>query len=376
MTAPPSPPRFSCDIFCRVVDNFGDIGVCWRLARQLASEFAVSTRLIVDDLESFNAIAPELEPHRTSQTLHRVEVIAWNSAHLLAASDCVIEAFACEIPRRYLSAMARRTPTPVWINLEYLSAEEWVEAHHLMPSPHPRLPLVKTFFFPGFTAKTGGLLRTRNAPNPVFEARLAAPNDPRGTPVLGLGATRADHIYFLGYPNQALPALLDAMGERACLFAAGPLAEAAAAHTRYAATRLRTHAFVAQEDFDDLLRQQDICFVRGEDSFVRVQLLGKPFIWQIYPQADDTHLGKLNAFLARYGAGLTRAAEQAMRGLWLSWNREDSAGIGAAWREFVAHLPEICDHAEKWAVHLAQQPDLATNLVNFVVTARAKTAKI
>ncbi|MBY0444112.1 MAG: elongation factor P maturation arginine rhamnosyltransferase EarP, partial [Burkholderiales bacterium] len=36
------------DIFCRVIDNYGDIGVCWRLARQLSFEHGFAVRLMVD----------------------------------------------------------------------------------------------------------------------------------------------------------------------------------------------------------------------------------------------------------------------------------------------------------------------------------------
>ena len=47
---------------------------------------------------------------------------------------------------------------PVWINLEYLSAEAWIESCHGLPSQRPD-GLVKHFYFPGFTPATGGLLR-------------------------------------------------------------------------------------------------------------------------------------------------------------------------------------------------------------------------
>ena len=49
----PARPSLSWDIFCTVVDNYGDIGVCWRLARQLAAEHGFAVRLWVDDLASF-----------------------------------------------------------------------------------------------------------------------------------------------------------------------------------------------------------------------------------------------------------------------------------------------------------------------------------
>ena len=38
----------SWDVFCRVVDNYGDAAVCWRLARQLADEHGARVRLWID----------------------------------------------------------------------------------------------------------------------------------------------------------------------------------------------------------------------------------------------------------------------------------------------------------------------------------------
>ena len=77
-------------------------------------------------------------------------------------ADVVIEAFGCELPAAYVTAMAKSGRRHAWVNLEYLSAEEWVDSHHGLPSPHPRLPLIKYFFFPGFSPSTGGLLVEKN----------------------------------------------------------------------------------------------------------------------------------------------------------------------------------------------------------------------
>src|SRR5512141_858540 len=153
----------SCDIFCAVVDNYGDIGVCWRLARQLANEHGIEVRLWVDELRSFGKLCPEVDAGLDQQRCRGVEVRQWSKDFPpVAPADLVIEAFACKLPQAYVEAMAAREPKPVWINLEYLSAEDWVEGCHKLPSPHPRLPLTKYFFFPGFTEKTGGLLIERD----------------------------------------------------------------------------------------------------------------------------------------------------------------------------------------------------------------------
>ena len=147
------------DLFCSVVDNLGDIGVCWRLARQLAAEHAADVRLWVDDLATFRRLAPALDVHTMAQRLGDIDVRAWKTPFPLAEpADIVVETFGCELPAAYVDAMAKRQRAPVWINLEYLSAESWVDGCHGLPSPHPQLPLVKYFFFPGFTARTGGVL--------------------------------------------------------------------------------------------------------------------------------------------------------------------------------------------------------------------------
>ena len=115
----------SIDLFCRVVDNYGDIGVCWRLARQLVAEHGCNVRLIVDDLASFRFIAPEIDPAFAQQNFLGVVVIAWSASDALQPAEIVIEAFACDPPETYILAMAAVAEKPIWINLEYLSAEAW-----------------------------------------------------------------------------------------------------------------------------------------------------------------------------------------------------------------------------------------------------------
>jgi uncharacterized repeat protein (TIGR03837 family) len=148
------------DIFCRVVDNYGDVGVSWRLARQVAREHGKPVRLWLDDLTVLAKLRPEVNPDRDRNDVDGVEVRRLDSPAGEVA-DVVVETFGCDPPEPYVQAMARRDPRPRWINLEYLSAEEWVEGSHALPSPNPRLPLVKHFYFPGFTPRTGGLLRER-----------------------------------------------------------------------------------------------------------------------------------------------------------------------------------------------------------------------
>ena len=153
--------KLSWDIFCTVVDNYGDIGVCWRLARQLASEHGFVIRLWVDDLTPFARLCPDLDVTQELQTLRGVAIRRWCTPFPdVTPADVVVEAFGCPLPANYRTAMALQSPQPAWINLEYLSAEPWVNGTHGLPSPQP--PLTRYFFFPGFTSDTGGLLRERS----------------------------------------------------------------------------------------------------------------------------------------------------------------------------------------------------------------------
>jgi uncharacterized repeat protein (TIGR03837 family) len=176
--------RANWDIFCNVVDNYGDIGIAWRLARGLVGEHGLDVRLWVDDLHAFQRIWPAIDPSAEEQSCEGVTVRAWRSP--FAATEparVVVEAFGCALPDAYLAAMGEQSPPPVWINLEYLSAEPWVAEHHGLPSPHPRLPLTKYFFFPGYTPATGGLLAEAGLAERA--QRLCVPGPPHSGAVSG-----------------------------------------------------------------------------------------------------------------------------------------------------------------------------------------------
>ncbi len=369
-----------CDIFCTVVDNYGDIGVCWRLARQLANEHGLAVRLWVDDLRSFGKLCSELDPALDRQYCRGVQVLFWPFDFPEAKpADLVIGAFACQLPQSYLEAMAARESQPVWLNLDYLSAEDWVEGCHKLPSPHPNLPLTKYFFFPGFTDKTGGLLLERGllARRDAFQADSAAQVrywDGIGVPQRETGELR---VSLFSYENDAMPGLL-AVWEQGgqlvtCLVPEGRALPQVQAYFGKQAGKvgdvwqrgqLRVHVlpFVEQERYDELLWACDVNFVRGEDSCVRAQWASKPFIWQIYPQDDGVHHEKLEALLQRYAAGLPPEIVQKVRDLWLAWNgREDIAG---AWAHFSPELAALTRHGKGWSQVLSSN-NLALNLLDF-----------
>ncbi len=368
------------DIFCNVIDNYGDIGVCWRLARQLATEYGFHVRLWVDELNAFQRICPEVDPSSPLQTVLGVEVRHWNADFASPSpGDVVIETFACKLPERFVEAMARYEPPPVWINLDYLSAEVWVSGCHGLPSPHPQYPLTKYFFFPGFDGTTGGLLREHDLEQrrKEFEAsveqriafwRLIGQAPPAGESLL---------ISLFAYDNPSFSTVLTAWAESnspiCCLlpatrslheieaFVGRPLSPGAV--VRRGSLELRILPFLAQPDYDLLLWTCDINFVRGEDSFVRAQWAARPFIWQIYAQDERAHLVKLNAFLDRYCAELADADAAAVRELFIAWN--EGALTGEIWADWFASLPEHRRHAADWEIYLRKQEDLCSSLVRF-----------
>jgi uncharacterized repeat protein (TIGR03837 family) len=376
-------PSLRWDIHCRVVDNFGDAGVCWRLARQLAAEHGLAVTLWIDDLRSLARIVPALDPRRDDQGAQGVRLRRRTDDVPADATlpDVVVECFACGLPEWLRAAMAAHARPPVWVNLEYLSAEGWVESAHELPSPHPQLPLTCWFFFPGFTARTGGLLReqgllaTRAAFRSDASARAAVWQRIGVAPAAGTLT-----VSLFCYANRALPALLEAWadGDQAVLcvvpegvarpeldgWAAGAVPHAGTPVVRGRLT-LAVAPFVDQTAFDQRLWTCDLNFVRGEDSFVRAQWAARAFVWQIYPQAEDVHLLKLDAFLTRFESDLAAPAKRAQRAFWYAWNAGEPEGIAAAWAPFRAQLPVLAAHGQAWAQVLARQTDLATALVKF-----------
>lgn len=360
------------DIFCRVIDNYGDIGVCWRLAADLAGR-GERVRLWVDDPSALGWMAP--------LGADGVDIRPWTepfTTQEVTPGDIWIEAFGCEIAPEFIAIHARRTRAtaskPVWINLEYLSAEGFVERSHGLPSPvmsGPGAGLTKHFFYPGFTAATGGLLR-----EPDLAARQA-----RFEPVAWLAQQGVPYsgerlISLFCYEPPALSALLDTLAQdpqptrllvtpgraaaavKACISDKNRLQPLWNVREALSFSYLRP---LTQREFDHLLWTCDLNFVRGEDSLVRAIWANKPFIWQIYPQHDNAHHDKLEAFLNELDA------PSSWRGFHQVWNgvrdRQDSEQTG---------LPDLELGVWQQTVTTArrrqlQQVDLVTQLMEFAL---------
>ncbi len=331
----------SVDIFCRVIDNFGDIGVCWRLARSLHREWPAQVRLWVDNLQSFQRLAPSLKADKDQQQLDGIGIIHWTEHQpKVRPAQLVIEAFACDPPQEYVQAMPGHTR--MWLNLEYLSAEPWVEGFHAQPSPQ-RNGLTKYFFFPGFSGNTGGLLHEDGLQEKRRRWLRVPGQKKRFFESLGLARSQdyldanALFISLFCYPSAPYRSLLHALRkssrpivilvpetvlpqlerERAALFQDGDHAkDPPGGDTKPAlpALTLLRIPFLPQETYDQLLWQCDLNFVRGEDSFIRAIWACKPFLWQIYEQSEDTHLKKLQAWLSLF------PGNEPTKAMMRSWN--------------------------------------------------------
>jgi uncharacterized repeat protein (TIGR03837 family) len=361
------------DIFCAVVDNFGDAGVCWRLARQLVGEHGLAVTLWVDQPALLARLWPALSAEADSQQVAGVTVRRWAEPLLAEPAAVVIEAFGCQLPASYREAMARQPRPPVWLNLEYLSAEAWVSDCHGLPSPQPG-GLTKFFFFPGFDQRSGGLLREAGllARRRAFDA--AAQRDFLAR--IGVEPVPGRRLSLFAYENPAVAPLLSQLAggdepwlvlvpegrvsaEVARWLGVQPLAIGATA--RRGAATVAALPFLSQTDYDLLLWSCDLNAVRGEDSFVRAQWAEAPLLWQIYPQEGGAHWHKLEAFLARYAdeSGPAALLAEANR----RWNRGEA--MAELWPLLRADWDALQAHARQWAGRLAQQPDLACALVDF-----------
>ena len=359
------------DIFCRVIDNHGDLGVCWRLSADLASR-GHKVRLWVDDASALAWMAPDAKPNAEGRAQFNtrtgaVVVRAWHDALdvIDQPSNVWVEAFGCELPGHFVNwahqsqPLANSPSYPAWLNLEYLSAEAYVERSHKLPSPVMSGLLkgrIKWFFYPGFNDKTGGLIR---------EASVLEKLDATATP-------ESDQTCSKPCPQKSTlfcyePAALAEAMQLVSLNSAGHQWQVthgrAALAFEQVLRSLPSHVDppkhqvippLSQTKFDQLLMSSDLNFVRGEDSLVRALWAGKAFVWQIYPQDDGAHGPKLNAFLDWLHA------PDSLRRFHLRWNGLSQEPLPEV------DLPSWQACAMAAQARLVQQTDLVSQLLQFV----------
>ncbi|MFZ4623124.1 MAG: elongation factor P maturation arginine rhamnosyltransferase EarP [Rhodoferax sp.] len=381
-------PRLHWDIFCRVIDNFGDIGVCWRLAANLAQR-GQTVRLWADDVTALAWMAPSGAPG--------VQVLPWNSPFKLDGiipGEAMVEAFGCQIAPEFIASYAdyirARGQKTLWINLEYLSAEGYARRCHGLPSPvmhGPGQGLTKHFYYPGFAPGTGGLLREPDllARQARFDraAWLATKNihwPGRAGPSQGLTVSaggRGPRLVSLFcyepaglgqlldlFANDATPTLLLVTTGRASRAVRQQIEHKICLQPNWNKRSMLSFIYLAaltQADYDHLLWCCDLNLVRGEDSLVRALWAGQPLVWQIYPQDDGAHQAKLDAFLDWLQAP---ASLRALHRAWNGLSGPATAAVSApAWS--LHDLPIWQQTTAQARQRLLSQPDLVSGLLGF-----------
>ena len=356
------------DIFCKIVDNFGDIGICWRLARQLHAEHGLQVRLWVDDLSNAKAIITNLNIEKNQQICEEIFIEKWDdNADFTKTGEVVIETFACGLPEKYLTAMQAQKSK--WVNLDYLSAEKWVDEFHGKPSPQNN-GLTRYFYFPGFTEKTGGLIRESDVVLPLESLNNLCPQVGQGlslnislfcyqySPVSNLlnALQTINQKIFVHVPQSIIwPKIAEYFGKSSI-------------HEGEILTKnnltVNFLPFLSQQNYDALLRECDLNFVRGEDSWIRAIWARKPFIWQPYLQTEDTHIKKLNAFIDLFYDYEQKEVLLKAHEYWAA-EHAFASDFGAIWNNYFKLLPSIQVYTNSRSSHQAKQTDLATKLVIF-----------
>lgn len=305
------------DVYARVVDNYGDVGFAWRLARGLAAR-GEAVRLVVDDPSALAWMAPDrgLEP--------RVETWPGTAE---GSVDVAVETFGCGFPPE---ASAR-----LWIDVEHLTAERYAARSHGLPSPGRERTV--WFWFPGFDPDTGGV---------IGGFRGAAPS---------VGAARTVSVFC--YADARLADLVDALADRPTRFLLlpGPATDIA----RHGAARAELLPWQSQDGYDRLLAACDLNLVRGEDSLVRAIHAGRPFLWQAYPQADGAHHAKVRALVERLCRGAPASLHDDLQRLHAWWN--GFADAPSRWPPADAWTRAV----ERLRDDVGEPPDLVERLVAF-----------
>ena len=381
---------FTCWLFCTVIDNFGDIGVSWRLAQELRQRLGWQVHLWLDNLAALQAIAPDA-PAALPCAHQGIQLHAWQEAQHAdldnaPAPDLVMETFACALPPNVHAII--QTHRPVWLNWEYLSAEDWAIRTHAMPSLQAN-GCEKYFWQMGFVPQSGGLLREADY---VEQMDAFTQRQPENTPS---PETAALHIFAFGYAGDVWPKWATALAEQEreiVLHCAGkPLQTSLSAWGNVSGSlktensndapptrtlgslKIINQNFVPQARFDRALWAADVLIVRGEDSFVRAQLAGKPFFWHIYPQAQAAHLDKLAAFWHTHHqhAAPTAAVQHAHQAL--SCDLNGAADLTHAqrrqhWHTLLDHLADWQHSARAWQQYLLSQSDAVSRLRDWLQT--------
>ncbi|WP_297431824.1 elongation factor P maturation arginine rhamnosyltransferase EarP [uncultured Cetobacterium sp.] len=374
----------SLDIFCEIIDNFGDIGVVYRLAKELKTFYNgnVKIRVILNRVNEFvnmNKKAKDTDYQEIDGIIYITNEYLAKNICTFSPANVIIEAFGCNILEEYLEKA--KLESSLLINLEYLSGEDWIEGIHLMESPLGAGKLKKFFFMPGFTEKSGGVIVDSlflNRKKSVLENKKF---------YLEKYIPEIDEKYFIGtifsYEKNFLP-LIDVLlknGKENCLLILGEKSQMSINKIienlnitclsegiyKYENIIIKFMPFLEQEEYEELINLVDYNFVRGEDSFVRALLTGKPFVWHIYLQDEMAHMDKIDGFIKRYdetlkSLGLNKELDIHTK-LLRDYNLRDSNSLELGSEKFDDFFKEF-ENISKLSQSYSEYIELKCNLID------------
>ena len=354
-----------CHLICKVIDFFGDIGVAWRIAKQLKVDFNIEVHLLVDDLVTAKRLIPSIDLSLQKQTINGINICHCDfnedSTSLPPPPDFVFNLFNIDLPHSYKTLIKRKKSK--YIVIEYLSAEPWVDNFHLKPSIDPQSGLIKTYFYPGFTNQTGGLIREKG----LFLRREAFDQSRRKKLIQSLGGD--PNLYSISlfyYPIQKIEVFLDVIdhiNKPAQFFIPQYLFDLLKLKNNYQFIHIIPYPFLNHDDFDNLLWSCDLNFVRGEDSWTRAIWAGKPFIWQPYIQENNIHLIKLKAFLKRYYEACDQDLSEILIKIHDDWSNNKFNEV--LWRDFFKQQARLEAFVLKQSHHYFKEASFVESLVDY-----------
>ena len=337
------------DIFCEVIDNYGDVGVAYRLAREFKRIYSnKQLRFIINKTEELDLI----------KKAEDITIIAYkNIDKIETPADLIIETFACNIPETYMNKALKTSK--LIINLEYFSSENWVDDFHLQES-FLGGNLKKYFFIPGLSEKSGGIILDKeflDRKNKVQENReyyLKQFNiNENYDLIISVFSYEKNFDNFLKtlqkLDKKVLLLLLSEKTQKNFI----KYFDNNDYYDKIKAVKL---PFFTYDKYEELLALCDVNLVRGEDSFVRALLLGKPFLWHIYPQDENAHIIKLESFLEKYCPNNKELKETFIN---YNINKDDFS-------YFFENLDEIKKYNEKYTDYLIENCNLMNKLINFI----------
>lgn len=364
-------------LLCKVVDNFGDIGVVYRLANRLSfllskSQTNQSTQnkinLVVDDLISFNRINHEISPSLNFQVFNGINVINWNAENLCydyfkkddgKELGIILECFQCGRPdwMEKILFQDKLNRTVQIIMIDYLTAEAYAQDFHCLMSLTRSSKVKKVNFMPGFTSKTGGLTldkewETLEKRNP--DGNILVFTYERNWKPLALALKK----HLSNDKSNIKVQVAQGRGLESFKLACENTLE------------LKILEYLNQDEWDRMMKNCSVLFIRGEESLSRACLSGIPFVWHAYPQSDEYQLVKVKALLERMKPHFSQEHFELLNAVWLDFNTDEKLVSEKQMEQnitkFLCAADEMESEFKDFAFDLRKNGDLASNLMTYI----------